>query len=62
VVASIEHAPDFLMGFTLFDPTSFQQHLLATAALQRGLTKVWSRYWTSRSKPLCYQLNLRATN
>jgi hypothetical protein len=44
VVASIEHAPDFLMGFTLFDPTSFQQHLLATAALQRGLTKVDERF------------------
>jgi len=41
VVASAENAPDMLMGFTLIMPTSFQQHVLATAALQRGLTQVY---------------------
>lgn len=41
VVASAQSAPDVLMGFTLITPTSFQQHVLATAALQRGLTQVY---------------------
>ena len=41
VVTPRESAPDMLMGFNLITPTSFQQHVLATATLQRGLTSIY---------------------
>ena len=41
VVAPEEHAPAADLDFTLVSPTAFQQHVFATAALQRGLTVVY---------------------
>ena len=43
VVTPRESAPEMLMGFNLITPTSFQQHVLATATLQRGLTGIYQQ-------------------